>query len=132
MPGANRDTPQYLASYWVDVVSKKSRNPAEAWKLLAWLSQPAQMKRIYQKQASLRAFGSPYPRTEMASELTNTPISKVILQMAPGMKSWPLYDYGNWEVIFNSELAKLETSTAAVNAGNLESAQSQLNQLIFK
>jgi ABC-type glycerol-3-phosphate transport system substrate-binding protein len=132
LPGANRDTPQYLASYWVDVVSKKSKNPSESWKLLAWLSEPAQLKRIYENQAKKRAFGAPYPRTEMASELANTPISKVVLEMAPKMKSWPLYDYGNWEVIFNSELSKLEISTGAVNAGSLQSMQDQLNQLIFK
>ncbi len=131
LPGANRDTPQYLASYWIDVVPKVSKNSTEAWKLLAWLSQPEQLRKINAAQSKIRLFGAPYPLTSMKSELANTPYSKTILEMAPSMKSWPLYDYGAWELSFKEKLTEWEVKSV-VTINDLETLQEDLNKTVFK
>jgi ABC-type glycerol-3-phosphate transport system substrate-binding protein len=130
-PGANADTPQYVASYWIDVVPKKSPNSTEAWKLLSWLSEPEQLRKVYNEQKKVRLLGNVYPRVDMANELSDTPYAKVIVQMAPRMKSWPLYDYGIWEEEFKKFLISNEAAGKTVNTGDLERLQSSLNSLIF-
>lgn len=131
LPGANRDTPQYLASYWIDVVPKVSKNSAEAWKLLAWLSQPEQLRKINAAQSKVRLFGAAYPLTSMKSELANTPYSKTILEMAASMKSWPLYDYGAWELSFKEKLTEWEVKSV-ITTSDLTTLQDDLNKTVFK
>jgi len=131
LPGANRDTPQYLASYWTDIVPKSSKNATEAWKLLAWLSEPEQLRKINAAQSKVRLFGGAYPLTSMKSELANTPFTKTILEMAPNMKAWPLYDYGSWELLFKNKLSEWEIK-GSISLTELTSVQDELNSTVFK
>ncbi|WKZ23727.1 MAG: extracellular solute-binding protein [Candidatus Dojkabacteria bacterium] len=131
LPGANPGVPQYYASYWVDVVSKKSKNPEEAWKFLKWLGEPEQLRRIYAKQTELRIIGNPYPIKSMASEQQDAPYIGAIIEMAPGMKSWPLFDYGIWEETLRREFLQYE-DRGAVTRNELEQIQSQINNLTLK
>lgn len=131
LPGANSDVPQYLASFWIDVVSKKSKHPAEAWAFLKWLSEPEQMRRIYKAQTEKRLIGNPYPRKDMAAEQKDAPYIGAILEMAPRMKSWPLYDYGVWEETFRKGLLQFEDA-GGVTDDDLVTLQSQINNLTLK
>ncbi|MCK9368763.1 sugar ABC transporter substrate-binding protein [Candidatus Dojkabacteria bacterium] len=78
------------ATYWGDAVSATSKNQLEAWKFIEWLSQPAQEKEMYSNASKLRAFGEPYSRVSLASELSSEPYLKAIIEMAPTMKSWKM------------------------------------------
>ena len=131
LPGANPDVPQYLASYWIDVVSKKSKYPKESWAFLNWLSEPAQMRRIYKAETEKRLIGNPYPRKDMASEQVNAPYIAAVLEMAPKMKSWPLYDYGIWEKSLRTGLLEFEDK-GGVTPDGLKKIQDQINNLTLK
>lgn len=73
--------PLSLASYWVEGVSKMSKNQTEAWKFLAYMSQKDTLTKLYELQSKSRAFGYPYPRQDMASLIANNPyIGPVITQ----------------------------------------------------
>lgn len=131
LPGANPDVPQYLSSFWIDVVSKKSKNPKEAWAFLKWLGEPEQMRRIYKVQTEKRLIGNPYPRKDMATEQASAPYIGAILEMAPRMKSWPLYDYGVWEETFRKGLLEYEDK-GGINTTSLMLLQNQINDLTLK
>lgn len=126
LPGANPDTPQYLASYWAEAISKNSQHPEEAYKFLRYLSEPEQLRTLYNAQINItkRAFGEPYPRPDMANELQDSPYVKSIIAMAPYMKGWQLGDIAQWEDVFKNMLINLETSEATQT--ELDQAQQQL------
>lgn len=102
------------ASYWAEGVAKSSANAAEAWKFLQYLSQPEQLRTMYQNESAIRAFGEPYPRVDMASESVS-PYVTPILQMAPTMKAW---HYGD-EATYNEAI---KTAINSVAEGNITSA----------
>jgi len=111
------------ASYWVEGVSKNSKNAEESWKFLAWLSQPEQLRRLYSEAVKYRGFGELYPRVEMASELADDPLVQPYLEDALYAKSWPLASMTHDEGI-NDQL--IQYYTDAINqmnrVGNAESA----------
>lgn len=76
------------ASYWVEGVSRASRNSAEAWKFLAWLSQPEQLRRFHTQATSVRGFGELYPRVDMAQELADNALVSPYLEDALYADSW--------------------------------------------
>jgi len=134
LPGANPDTPQYLANFYVEVVPKNSPNSAEAWKFLTWLSKPEQLRKLYQNETqgiAGRIFGEAYPRVDMAGELRDAPYVKAVIEMAPNMKAWPIIDIGIWEQNFKQFLTQLETGTGGGVQVNLQSLNATLNNLIF-
>lgn len=131
LPGANSNVPQFIASYWVDVVSKESKSPREAWAFLAWLGEPAQLRRIYAAQLKQRLIGNPYPRIDMAAEQTEAPYIGAVVKMAPRMKSWPLYDYGVWEEVFRKGFLAFEDK-GGVTQNDLEEMQVEINKITLK
>jgi ABC-type glycerol-3-phosphate transport system substrate-binding protein len=57
------------ATYWGAMVANNRPNSAAAWKFLAWLTQPEQLRKLRESEvASRRFFGILYPRTDMQSE----------------------------------------------------------------
>ena len=67
----NSLTDDNFASYWVEAVNVNSENSKEAWKFIKWLSQPEQLRSTFNQAANTRAFGEPYPRVSMQSELAS-------------------------------------------------------------
>lgn len=130
LPGANPGVPQYLASFWIDVVSKKSKNPREAWAFLKWLGEPAQLRRIYKAQTEKRLIGNPYPIKEMAAEQKDAPFIGAVLEMAPNMKSWALYDNGIWEEVLRTDLLDFDDK-GGVTTLDLTKVQTRINDLTF-
>lgn len=84
----------YYSMYWGEAVSSKSANQAEAWKFINWLSQQSQLKELYSNSSTVRAFGEPYSRESMASELSNKPYVGAIITMAPDMQAWKMGEQG--------------------------------------
>lgn len=80
----------YYSTYWGTTVSKSSENSKEAWKFVEFLSQPDQLRRLYQNAAKIRTFGEPYPRVSMNQELLDNEYTQALGYMAPHMKSWQM------------------------------------------
>lgn len=78
------------ASYWVEGVSRSSKNATESWKFLAWLSEPEQLRELHSQAASVRGFGELYPRVEMAAELSGNKLVAPYLEDALYADSWLL------------------------------------------
>jgi ABC-type glycerol-3-phosphate transport system substrate-binding protein len=130
LPGANPGVAQYLASFWIDTVSKKSKYTQQSWEFLKWLSEPAQMRRIYKAQTEKRLIGNPYPRIDMAGEQKDAPFIGAIIEMAPSMKSWALYDNGVWEEVLKNELLTFDDK-GDVDTATLVKIQTKINDLTF-
>lgn len=130
LAGIDPSVPKYVANFWVEAVPRNSKHKKEAWEFLYWLSQPEQLRKLYDLESKLRAFGEPYSLKSMASELKGAPYVSAVIEMAPYMKSWPLVDYGVWEEQFKTQIASLEGSK--LNAATiLSSVNTNLNKLIF-
>ncbi|WKZ30720.1 MAG: sugar ABC transporter substrate-binding protein [Candidatus Dojkabacteria bacterium] len=84
------DEELYYSMYWAEAVSAKSDNQAEAWKFIGWLSEQAQLKKFYSNSSEVRAFGEPYSRESMGSELADQPYVAAIIEMAPNMTAWKM------------------------------------------
>ncbi len=80
----------YYSTYWGTTVSKSSENSTEAWKFVEFLSQPDQLRRLYQNAAKIRTFGEPYSRVSMNKELLDNRYTQALGYMAPYMKSWQM------------------------------------------
>ncbi|NLZ24282.1 sugar ABC transporter substrate-binding protein [Candidatus Dojkabacteria bacterium] len=117
----------YYPIYWGNAVSKASKNQIEAWKFLQFLSEPEQLRRLYQNSAKTRTFGQPYSRTSMNEELLLNEYTQPLGLMAPYMKSWQVGD-----LEFVQEV--LTRSITSITEGNkdLESvfrtAQNEINE----
>ena len=91
LPKATESEPDVsYATYWVEGVNAQSQSKEEAWKFLDYLSQAETLQKLYQRQASIRAFGEPYPRIDMANLLSNHPAIGSIIRLAPDAESWYL------------------------------------------
>ena len=94
IPQLPKDNPNQsditYASYWAQGVWSGSSNKATAWDFLNFLSSQSSLSKLYQNESKIRSFGEPYPRTDMASLLTNHPIAGSVISQAPGATSWYL------------------------------------------
>jgi len=86
------------ATYWVEGVSKNSKNQLAAWEFLKFLSSKDAMTKLFTEEAKTRPFGEPYSRVDLADSLKSDPYLGVLMTEAPAMKSFPLasrtYDNG--------------------------------------
>ena len=94
IPQLPKDDPSQIdityATYWAQGVWAKSANKAAAWDFLKFLSTQDSLQKIYQQAATVRDFGEPYSRIDMAQLLTDHPILGSIISQAPGARSWYL------------------------------------------
>jgi multiple sugar transport system substrate-binding protein len=91
LPKDNPNQPDITyASYWAQGVWARSNSKAAAWDFLKFLSTQDSLQKLYKSESGVRAFGEPYPRTDMASLLSDHPIIGSIIKQAPGAKSWYL------------------------------------------
>lgn len=87
-----------FATYWVEGVSKSSKNQEEAWRFVEFLSQKENMTKMYEEQVKVRPFGTPYSRVDLRDSLLENEYIGPVLEQAPNMKSmpvaWRTYDNG--------------------------------------
>ncbi len=97
----------YYSMYWGDAVSNTSENTKEAWKFIEYLSQPEQQKKLFANSSKIRAFGEPYSRVSMNSELLSNPYTKAIGAMAPYMRAWQMGDQGFVEELLREAITEV-------------------------
>lgn len=77
-------------TYWAEGVNASSSKKDAAFKLIQYLSTPDTLRKLYAQQAETRSFGEPYPRPEMAGELSSDPYVGQVLKMANRAQNWYL------------------------------------------
>ncbi len=82
----------YYSMYWGEAVASSSENQVEAWKFIKYLSQKEQLREYHNNSIQIggRAFGEPYSRIDMATDLQSNVYIGSIIKMAPKMKSWKM------------------------------------------
>ena len=91
MPKASPDEADITyATYWVEGVWARGENRQAAWDFLNYLVQRETLEKFYKAASSLRLFGEPYPRVEMAELLIDHPILGAIIEQAIYAQSWYL------------------------------------------
>ena len=125
-----------IASYWVEGVSKYSKNQIEAWKFLKFLSEKENMTKLYEQESKTRLFGEPYSRKDLASSvIQNEYIGPVIEEaQSDAFVSLPLaahtFDNGiNNQVITYLENAINETIQGSSYSEALKRASQGINQI---
>ncbi|KKU89744.1 MAG: ABC transporter, solute-binding protein [Microgenomates group bacterium GW2011_GWA1_48_10] len=117
VPQLTGGTTVNFATYWAEAVSKKSPHGKEAFEFLKYLSSKEVLTKLYAAETSIRGFGEPYSRVDMASLLATDPVGSVVISQAPTAKSWYLAGYTNdGETGINSKVGKYYLD--AVNAVN--------------
>lgn len=137
MPILPGGTSMTIANYWVEGVSRYSKNQIEAWKFLKFLSEKENMTKLYAESTKTRPFGEPYSRVDLASLLDQDPYIGAVIQQAKGMKSLPIisqtYDDGlNDEVVKYIEDAINETIKGLSYQDALTTAQKGMDQIFTK
>ena len=87
LPGSQ---PISIANYWVEGVSRTSKNQTEAWQFLKYLTQKEVMQKLYKAQTDSRPFGEPYSRVDLRENLIQNEYIGPVLEQAPFMKSLPV------------------------------------------
>lgn len=126
-----------LASYYVEGVSKYSKNQLEAWKFLNFLVQKENMTKMYETASKLRVFGEPYSRIDLASTLAQNQYLSAVVEQARYMKSIPLvsrtYDNGLNDGIIKYVENAINSRANGTNTGEaLKTAQTGIDQVLKK
>lgn len=131
IPGGNKVS---LANYWVEGVSKMSKNQIEAWKFIKFLTEKENMTSLYKEETKFRLFGEPYSRVDLAPTLVQNEYIGAVIEQAPIMKSLPIvnrtYDNGlNDEIVKYIEDAINSTINGVSYQEALNTAQKGIDQV---
>lgn len=77
-------------TFWAFAVSNTSVNKPAAWEFLKYLSSAEAEKLLYKTASETRAFGQPYSRVDLQSEIALDPLVGAFVVQAPSYKSWYL------------------------------------------
>ncbi len=126
-----------LATYWVEGVSRYSKNQTEAWKFLKFLSEKDNQTKLYQVESQLRPFGEAYSRVDLASLLAQNQYLGAVIKQADYYISLPLasrtHDNGlNDEIIKYIENAINATAQGSSYSQALEAAKKGVDQVLLK
>lgn len=119
------------ASYWAEAVSVKSPNQKAAWDFAQYLSSKDVLSKLYTAQTKLRAFGEPYPRTDMASLVSSDPNAGLIISAAPTAKSSYLSSAtGDGATGINSKIGQyfIDAINSTIRGGDVKGALTTANQ----
>lgn len=132
VPQLTADQHVGYASYWVEVVPKKSKNQQAAWEFLAWLTGKEQQTNLVNNQLVDRPFGEPYSRVELASLLANDQYLAPYVSQANGLRA--SFFAGNtgdneFNKAINDALAKAVTQTQSANSSQTTAAATALDEV---
>ncbi|MEK7497978.1 MAG: extracellular solute-binding protein [Patescibacteria group bacterium] len=123
VPQLPKDSPNEpnvaYATYWVQGVSKKSKNKALAWDFMKFIASRESLQKMYQNAAVQRSFGEPYPLVDMGNLVVGDGVVGGILSQAPYAQSWYLASRTfDGPTGINSQVSKyFEDAVNAVNSG---------------
>ncbi|GIW64980.1 MAG: ABC transporter substrate-binding protein [Patescibacteria group bacterium] len=134
VPGSS---PISLASYWVEGVSRYSKNQIEAWKFLKFLVEKENLTKFYEIASRYRLFGEPYSRVDLGSLLIQNEYIGPVIKQAENYVSQPLnsrtYDNGlNDEIIRYIENAINATMQGVSYSEALKTADQGIKQVFTK
>jgi multiple sugar transport system substrate-binding protein len=86
LPGAS---PISISNYWVEGVSKMSRNQIEAWRFLRFLVEKDNLTKMYELASRNRLFGEPYSRVDLAPLLIQNNYLGAVIKQADYFVSVP-------------------------------------------
>ncbi len=117
VPSVPGSPPISIANYWVEGVSRYSKNQTQAWKFLKYLVEKDTLTKLYELESKVRLFGEPYSRVELAQVLAQNEYVGAVIKQADSYVSLPLishtYDNG-----LNDEIVKyLENAVNATEQG---------------
>ncbi len=107
------------ASYWVEGVWSRSKNKANAWNFLKFLSTKQSLEKMYNQASKTRMFGEPYPRQDMESLLKDHPVIGSTITGSRSAQTWFLQSK-TWDgpTGINSQINKyFEDAVNLVNSG---------------
>lgn len=78
------------ASYWVEGVSSRSPNQEAAWEFVKYMTSKETATKLYTQASSIRLFGEPYARIELANTITEDPYLGAFVKQATYARSFPL------------------------------------------
>ncbi len=78
------------ASYWVEGVSSRSQNQEAAWEFVKYMTSKETASKLYTQASSVRLFGEPYARIELANTITEDPYLGAFVKQATYARSFPL------------------------------------------
>ncbi len=87
VPGASAVS---IASYWVEGVSRLSKNQIEAWKFLRYLTEKDNLTKLYEIESRYRPFGEPYSRVDLAPLLAQNDYLGAVIKQANDFVSIPI------------------------------------------
>lgn len=125
------------ASFWGEAVSKNSKNTAEAWKFVKYLTSAEAEKLAYKEASQIRLFGEPYSQISLQQEIVNDPIVGAFAQQGPIYKFWYLSS-NTFDAGINDEMIKyFEDAINATLAGTdslaaLQTVDSGAKQVLDK
>lgn len=134
VPGASAIS---IANYWVEGVSRFSKNQIEAWRFLRYLTEKDNLTKLYEIESRLRPFGEPYSRVDLAPILSQNQYLGAVIKQANDFVSVPLisrtYDNGlNDELIKYLENAINSTVQGVTYSEALKTAKEGVTQIFTK
>ena len=137
VPSVPEGLPVSIANYWVEGVSRYSKNQLEAWKFLRYLVEKDTLTKLYEVESKKRRFGEPYSRVDLGSLLAQNEYVGAVIKQADSYASLPLisktFDNGlNDEIIQYLENAVNSTVQGVAYADALKTAKEGINQVFSK
>lgn len=134
VPGASSVS---IANYWVEGVSRYSKNQLEAWKFLKFLTEKDNLTKLYEIESRLRPFGEPYSRVDLAPLLAQNNYIGAVIKQADNYVSLPVikrtYDNGlNDEIVQYLENAINATIQGVSYKEALKTAAEGVNQVFTR
>lgn len=129
---AGADEPTYYGMYWGEAVSAESQNQYEAWRFVKYLSEAEQQQKMYSAELLSRAFGEPYSRPDLASEIEDSAYVGTFITMAPDLKAWQVGDQTTTTEALEKAISDVidgrETETSALTTA-AETIQTAIDEL---
>jgi ABC-type glycerol-3-phosphate transport system substrate-binding protein len=137
VPQLSSDEKITWASFWAEGVNKNSSQSAAAWKLLDYLSSPEVLKKFFNSASLVRTFGEIYPRTDMASELSEDELLGAYVADAPFAQSFPMSSFTHDNGLNDQLIQYYADAINAVLAGTqpdraLQEISSGISQVVQK
>jgi len=117
VPAVPGSPPISIANYWVEGVSKLSKNQIEAWKFLRYLVEKDSLTKLYETESKLRPVGEPYSRVDMASLLIQDNYAGAVIKQANNFVSIPIIGRTNDNGLNDENIKYIENAINSTISG---------------